>query len=137
MRSRRDVWPRSGNGAHPLYPAGAAPGGAHCVALRQAPLAHLHNCTYNITMTYEWDTAKASANRRKHGIDFADAATVFSDEYALTIPDDNLSEDRFVTLGIDALGRILVVVFTWRGEQIRIISARKADSHERRQYEDQ
>lgn len=44
---------------------------------------------------------------------------------------------RFVTLGMDVLGRILIVVFTWRGEQIRIISARKADSHERRQYEDQ
>ena len=88
-------------------------------------------------MTYEWDTAKASTNRRKHGIDFADAATVFADEYALTIPDDNPMEDRFVTLGLDALGRVLVVVFTWRSEQIRIISARKADSHERRQYEDQ
>lgn len=88
-------------------------------------------------MTYEWDTAKASTNRRKHGIDFADAATVFADEYALTIPDDNPMEDRFVTLGLDALGRVLVVVFTWRSEQIRIIPARKADSHERRQYEDQ
>lgn len=88
-------------------------------------------------MTYEWDTAKASTNRRKHGIDFADAATVFSDEYALTIPDGHALEDRYITLGMDALGRILVVVFTWRGEQIRIISARKADSHERRQYEDQ
>lgn len=88
-------------------------------------------------MTYEWDTAKAGANRRKHGINFADAATVFSDEYALTIPDGHAMEDRYITLGMDALGRILVVVFTWRGEHIRIISARKADSHERRQYEDQ
>lgn len=88
-------------------------------------------------MTYEWGTAKASTNRRKHGIDFADAATVFSDEYALTIPDGHAMEDRYITLGMDALGRILVVVFTWRGEQIRIISARKADSHEQRQYEDQ
>jgi hypothetical protein len=86
-------------------------------------------------MTYEWDPAKARANLRKHGIDFADAATVFSDDYALTIPDDDAAEERFVTIGMDALGRILVVVFTWRGSHIRIISARKAESHERKQYE--
>jgi hypothetical protein len=86
-------------------------------------------------MTYAWDPAKARANLRKHGIDFADAATVFSDDYALTIPDDNPAEERFVTIGMDALGRILVVVFTWRDRKIRIISARKAESHERRQYE--
>lgn len=59
-----------------------------------------------------YSTAKAGTNRRKHGIDFADAATVFSDEYALTIPDGHAMEDRCITLGMDALGRILVVVFT-------------------------
>jgi len=85
-------------------------------------------------MDYEWDPAKARANLRKHGVDFADAATVFSDDYALTIPDDYPDEERFVTLGMDALARILVVVFTWRGRHIRIISARKAESHERKQY---
>lgn len=89
-------------------------------------------------MQYEWDTVKAQANLRKHGIDFADAATVFSDDYALTIPDEEVEhEDRYVTIGMDALGRILVVVYTWRGESIRIISARKAERHERRQYEEQ
>jgi len=88
-------------------------------------------------MDYEWDPHKARSNLRKHGIDFADATTVFSDEYALTIPDDDPDEERFVTMGMDALGRILVVVYTWRGERIRIISARKADSYECKQYEGQ
>jgi len=86
-------------------------------------------------MTYEWDPAKARTNLRKHGIDFADAATVFSDDYAFTVPDGYPEEERFVTIGMDALGRTLVVVFTWRGQRIRIISARKAESHERKQYE--
>ncbi|MFZ2362392.1 MAG: BrnT family toxin [Anaerolineae bacterium] len=86
-------------------------------------------------MTYEWDPIKARSNLRKHDIDFADAATVFSDDYALTISDDDPDEERFVTMGMDALGRILVVVFTWRGQDIRIISARKAERHERKQYE--
>ena len=86
-------------------------------------------------MIYEWDPAKARTNLRKHGIDFADAATVFSDDYALTILDDYPDEERFVTVALDALGRILVVVFTWRGQSIRIISARKAESHERKYYE--
>ncbi len=86
-------------------------------------------------MTYEWDPAKARTNLRKHGVDFADAATVFSDDHALTIPDEHPDEERFVTIGMDALGRILVVVFTWSGPHIRMISARKAESHERKQYE--
>ncbi|HSN74960.1 MAG TPA: BrnT family toxin [Anaerolineae bacterium] len=88
-------------------------------------------------MNYEWDPAKARTNHRKHGIDFADAVMVFSDDYALTIDDDHPEEDRLVTIGIDALGRLLVVVFTWRGQTIRIISARKAESYERKQYEGQ
>jgi uncharacterized DUF497 family protein len=88
-------------------------------------------------MDYEWDTGKAKSNLRKHGIDFADATTVFSDDYALTIPDDDPDEERFVTIGMDALGRILVVVYTWRGERIRVISARKAESDECKQYEGQ
>jgi uncharacterized DUF497 family protein len=67
-------------------------------------------------------------------VDFADAVTVFNDEYALTIPDDHPHEERFATLGMDSLGRILVVVYAWRGERIRVISARKADSYERNSY---
>ena len=83
----------------------------------------------------EWDDEKAASNQKKHGVDFADAATVLEDEAARTIPDDHSEEDRWVTLGMDALGRILVVVYTWRDEEIRLISARKANRSERRQYE--
>jgi hypothetical protein len=84
---------------------------------------------------YEWDETKAQKNRRNHGIDFADAATVFEDDLALTALDDASEEERFVTLGKDAMGRLLVVVYTWRGDRIRIISARKATKSEHRHYE--
>jgi uncharacterized DUF497 family protein len=84
----------------------------------------------------EWDADKAAANLAKHGIDFADAATVLEDEAALTMPDDDPDEERFVTVGMDALGRVLTVVYTWRGDEPRLISARKASRSERRQYED-
>jgi len=87
-------------------------------------------------MDYEWDPSKAAANLHKHGVRFADAVSVFSDELALTAADDFAEEERFVTLGTDAFGRLLVVVYTWRSEQcIRLISARKATRHERTQYE--
>jgi len=87
-------------------------------------------------MEYEWDPNKAATNLQKHAISFADAVAVFSDTFALTMADDFADEERFVTLGMDAFGRFLVVVYTWRGEQrIRIISARKATRHERMQYE--
>ena len=83
----------------------------------------------------EWDPEKAEANRKKHGVDFADAATALSDEHALTRPDDEPDEERFLTLGMDALGRILLVVYSWRDDLVRLISARKASPSERRQYE--
>ena len=86
-------------------------------------------------MDFEWDPRKAAANRRKHGIDFADAATVLHDELAVTVLDDDPAEERIVTVGADALGRILVVVFTWPGRRIRLISARSATVHEQRRYE--
>ena len=86
-------------------------------------------------MNYQWDDRKAITNLTKHGIDFAEAVTVFSDDFAITVKDDSPNEERFVTVGADALGRILVVVYTWREESIRIISARKATSRERKQYE--
>ncbi len=85
-------------------------------------------------MDYQWDPQKVLANLYKHGVSFADAVTVFSDEQALTIEDDFSEEERFVTLGMDALGRILVVVFTYREEKIRVISARKATALERKAY---
>ena len=87
-------------------------------------------------MAYEWDLKKAASNLRKHKIDFADAVPVFEDEFAVTIDDDEPAEKRFVTIGLDALARVLVVVYTWRGNNIRIISARKAGAEERRQYEE-
>jgi uncharacterized DUF497 family protein len=62
----------------------------------------------------EWDPRKAAANVKKHGVDFADAATVLYDERAITISDDDEDEERYVTIGKDALGRVLVVVYTWR-----------------------
>jgi uncharacterized DUF497 family protein len=84
---------------------------------------------------YEWDDEKASANLRKHGVDFADATLVLEDELAFTMRDLHAEEERFVTLGRDPYGRLLVVIYTWRGERIRLISARETTSKERRDYE--
>lgn len=86
---------------------------------------------------YEWDANKAATNRRKHGVEFADAATVFVDEHAIRVHDQisSLDEDRFVILGMSVPGDLLVVVYTWRGDRIRIISARQATPHERKSYE--
>jgi uncharacterized DUF497 family protein len=85
---------------------------------------------------FEWDGRKAAVNRRKHGIDLADATAVFEDERALTVPDaiTAVDETRMLTLGRDATGRVLVVAYTGRGERIRLISARRATPSERRQY---
>lgn len=85
-------------------------------------------------MAYQWNRGKATANLRKHGIDFADAVSVFSDSLAITIPDERFDEERFVTIGMDAFTRILVVVYSLRGDEIRLISARKATRQERQQY---
>jgi hypothetical protein len=68
-------------------------------------------------------------------VDFADAETALCDEMALTMRDDDPDEERFVALGMDALGRLLVVVYEWREDDVRLISARKANRSERRQYE--
>lgn len=83
----------------------------------------------------EWDRDKAEANRSKRGVDFSDAATVLSDDFALTRRDEDPAEERFVTMRMDALGRVLVVGFVWRGEESRLISARRATAPERKQYE--
>lgn len=88
-------------------------------------------------MTYQWDPSKAKSNLRKHGVSFADAVGVFEDENAVTIEDEHPSESRFITIGRDFLRRILVVVYTFRGVIIRIISARKATARERKIYEEQ
>ena len=86
-------------------------------------------------MEYEWDPAKAKENIRKHKIDFADVVGVFEDEMAITIEDpDAEGEQRFVTIGLDKLERLMVVVYTYRGDEIRLISARKANKGEEKQY---
>ncbi|MBS1854036.1 MAG: BrnT family toxin [Acidobacteria bacterium] len=88
-------------------------------------------------MLTEWDPGKARLNVRKHGISFADAVASLEDEGALTMRDPfSDDEERWVTMGRDVLGRVLVVVYTWRGESVRLISARKATARERRRYED-
>jgi hypothetical protein len=86
-------------------------------------------------LEYEWDPRKAESNFAKHGIRFADATSVFADPGALTVPDDDLREERYVTMGHDGAGRLLVVVYTWRVEDlVRLISARKATRTEADQY---
>ena len=86
---------------------------------------------------FEWDRSKAKQNEAKHGISFADTFVVFEDPNALTLDQNIDNEERFVTIGMDVFGRLLVVVYTWRGENIRIISARTAMRAEVRQYESQ
>jgi len=84
---------------------------------------------------FEWDISKAKENEPKHGVSFADTFAVFEDPNALTTEDFRRGEQRYASIGMDAFGRILVVVYTWRGDNIRIISARKAVRYEVKQYE--
>lgn len=92
---------------------------------------------------FEWDPAKAAGNRGKHGITFEQAATVFKDPLAMSIPDETHieTEERWVTLGQAENGKLLVVVHTYReldaqNAAVRLISARSATKHEQRQYEE-
>ncbi|MEQ9566366.1 MAG: BrnT family toxin [Pseudomonadales bacterium] len=89
-------------------------------------------------MTFEWNSRKASENKRKHGVSFDEAKSAFLDENARLIPDTENSEDedRFVLLGLSIQLRLLLVCHCYRTDDnvIRIISARKADKSERRQY---
>ena len=84
----------------------------------------------------ERDPAKARANLRKHGVRFADAVTALEDANAISVRDEREDEERWITIGMDSLARILVVVYTWRGEQIRLVSVRQATRRESRQYEE-
>ena len=86
-------------------------------------------------MNYEWDQVKALANLRKHGVDFADAVGVFDDPLAFSMPDATPHELRHTALGMDFLGRTLIVIYTYRDERIRLVSARRATTAERRTYE--
>ncbi len=89
---------------------------------------------------FEWDQRKSAANKRKHGVSFEEARTVFADDHALLLddPDHSEAEDRFILLGLSAAFRVLVVIHTYREQTdtIRIISARKATKPERTQYDE-
>jgi hypothetical protein len=89
-------------------------------------------------LAFEWDWKKETANRRKHNVGFAEASTVFADPLSITIadPDHAAGEERFVIIGMSSVRKLLVVVHTMRGARIRIISARIATQHERRNYEE-
>jgi len=88
-------------------------------------------------VTFEWDPSKAAQNRRKHGVSFHEAATVFGDPLTLTYqdPDHSVHEQRFITVGMSSAGRLLIVAHADSSEKIRIISARKTTRRERSQYE--
>lgn len=84
-----------------------------------------------------WDPEKAKANLEKHGVRFSDAELVLYDSYAVTVEDSAAEgEQRHISIGLDAVGRVLVVVYTYRGENVRLISARLATRAERRHYEE-
>jgi uncharacterized DUF497 family protein len=97
----------------------------------------VYNCAYTSIVGYEWDPNKARTNIEKHGVHFADAVAILEDDRALTMRDPySEDEERWITLGLDVLDRVLVLVYTWRGDNIRVITARLATAQERRKYEE-
>lgn len=97
----------------------------------------MHICAYTWPVSYGWDPAKARANFAKHGVHFADAVSALEDDLALTIKDPaSEEEERWITLGTNLLGRLVVVVYTWRENNVRLISARPATAREKTQYEE-
>ena len=89
-------------------------------------------------LTFEWDKRKAASNRRKHSVTFEEATTVFGDPLSLTVADPLASrgEHRFVIIGLSHKSRLVVVVHTERGDNIRIFSARRATRREKIAYEE-
>jgi len=89
-----------------------------------------------MTLQFEWDSKKAQSNKRKHGITFEEASTIFGDLLSISIhdPAHSIGEDRFIAIGRSINNKLIVVVHTDRDDIIRIISARKATRSERRQY---
>lgn len=89
-------------------------------------------------LRFEWDNDKAGSNLTKHSVSFEEASTVFGDPNSITISDPvhSLSEARYIILGHSYTGKLIVVVHTERGENIRIISARRANRKERQTYEE-
>ncbi len=88
-------------------------------------------------LRFEWDQRKADSNLKKHGVSFQEATSVFADALSITIPDPDhaASEARYIDLGISHRNRLLVVSYTERGEIIRIISARRVNRSEQKDYE--
>ena len=87
-------------------------------------------------MAFEFDPKKDAANLKKHGVSLSDGDGVLNDPLAITVEDDSVEgEQRFVTIGMNVFGSLMVVVYTPRGDKVRIISVRKADPKERRAYE--
>ncbi|MFH7028741.1 MAG: BrnT family toxin [Heteroscytonema crispum UTEX LB 1556] len=86
---------------------------------------------------FEWHEEKAKENLRKHGIRFEEAKTVFNDPFSITIADSehSVEEERYIDIGLSINGQLLVVVYTERQSNIRIISCRKATKAERQVYE--
>jgi uncharacterized DUF497 family protein len=87
---------------------------------------------------FEWDEKKAKINKRNHGVSFDEAQTVFIDNLSVMKPDVEHSntEERLLIIGTSNSNRVIVVSYTERGDKIRLISARKATRHERKQYEE-
>jgi uncharacterized DUF497 family protein len=92
-----------------------------------------------VSLTFEWDPDKAGENERKHGVSFAEAATVFGDPLSATVadPDHSVGEVRFLTLGMSHQQRLLVVAHADRDDAVRLISARAATRAERKTYEEE
>jgi len=87
-------------------------------------------------VAFEFDPKKDAANLKKHGVSLSDGDGVLNDPLAITVEDDSVEgEQRFVTIGMNVFGSLMVVVYTPRGDKVRIISVRKADPKERRAYE--
>ena len=94
-------------------------------------------CAYIQQMKFQYDPAKARSNRRKHGISFADAEGVFYDDLAIHLEDAFAEdEDRWLAVGMGSTNQILVVVYTVRDDEIRLISVRRATRREVQNYEE-
>jgi uncharacterized DUF497 family protein len=92
-----------------------------------------------MALRFTWDPHKARLNERRHKVSFEEATTAFLDPLSLTIPDllHAVGEERFVLIGQSDRGKLVVVVHVERGNEIRLISARRAMPHERRAYEEE
>lgn len=86
-------------------------------------------------MAFQWDPRKARSNLAKHSVSFAHSVGAFEDPRAITVDDAHPVEERYVTIGLELLGRLVVVSWTPRGDDIRLISARLATKSERTDYE--